>query len=286
MARPLRIEYPDALYHITSRGNAKDNIYVDRTDREKFLRILSSVIFRYHWLCHAYCLMDNHYHLIIETPDANLSLGMRQLNGSYTQFFNWYHKRPGHIFQGRFKAILVEKDRYLMELSRYVVLNPIRAKMVQKPEAWEWSSYEATVGLKAPPQFLTTDWILHFFNKKKGAAQKMYRQFVKDGMNETSPWTGLKGQVLLGSDPFVERFKDLLKDKSQIKEIPRAQRHFARPPLKDLLPFDRMLHKAVRSQKICEAHVQHGYTLKEMANHLGVHYTTISKLVKTAISKN
>jgi REP element-mobilizing transposase RayT len=111
MARPLRIEYPGAVYHVTARGNARRKIYMDDTDRQQFLAILGSTIGKYNWLCHAYCLMDNHYHLLIETPDPNLSLGMRQLNGVYTQFFNRQHKRPGHVFQGRFKAILVDKKR-------------------------------------------------------------------------------------------------------------------------------------------------------------------------------
>ena len=130
MARALRIEYPDAVYHITSRGNARNEIFADDQDRDNFLTVLGVVVKRYNWLCHAYCLMDNHYHLMIETPDANLSRGMRQLNGVYTQKYNWRHSKTGHIFQGRYKSILVEKENYLLELCRYVVLNPVRANMV------------------------------------------------------------------------------------------------------------------------------------------------------------
>jgi REP element-mobilizing transposase RayT len=119
MARPLRIEFPGAVYHITSRGNAKQTIFLENQDRHKFLEVLSTVIERCSWLCHAYCLMKNHYHLMIETPEANLSRGMRQLNGVYTQLFNQRHKRVGHLFQGRYKAILVEKDTHLLSLCRY-----------------------------------------------------------------------------------------------------------------------------------------------------------------------
>ena len=147
MTRPLRIEYPNAVYHVTSRGNARNKIFLGDQDRENFLAVLDAVVKRYNWLCHAYCLMDNHYHLMIETPDANLSRGMRQLNGVYTQKYNWWHSKTGHIFQGRYKAILVEKENYLLELCRYVVLNPVRANMVDKPEEWKWSSYGATAGL-------------------------------------------------------------------------------------------------------------------------------------------
>ena len=146
MARPLRIEYDGALYHITSRGNERKAIFRDDEDRIGFLEALQKVNERFNWICHAYCLMNNHYHLIVETPDGNLSKGMRQLNGVYTQYFNRKHHRVGHIFQGRYKSILMEKESYLLEVGRYVVLNPVRAKAVKKPEDWNWSSYRSTVG--------------------------------------------------------------------------------------------------------------------------------------------
>ena len=160
MARPLRVEYAGALYHVTSRGNARKPIFKDEEDRKIFLRLLDRVNQRFHWLCHAYCLMDNHYHLVIETPEGNLTKGMRQLNGVYTQAFNRQHHRVGHLFQGRYKSILVERESYLLEVCRYVVLNPVRAKAVEKPEAWRWSSYRGTGGLEKPQACLTTDWIL------------------------------------------------------------------------------------------------------------------------------
>jgi len=146
MARPLRIEFDGALYHITSRGNDRRAIFKDDGDRELFLRTLALVTERFHWICHAYCLLNNHYHLVIETPDGNLSKGMRQLNGVYTQAFNKRHRRVGHIFQGRFKGILVQKDSHFLEVCRYVVLNPVRAKTVGQPHQWKWSSYRATIG--------------------------------------------------------------------------------------------------------------------------------------------
>ena len=145
MARPLRIEFADAFYHITSRGDRREAIYEDDEDRKAFLNILAEVVARYNWICHAFCLMTNHYHLLIETVDGNLSQGMRQLNGVYTQASNRRHRRVGHLFQGRFKGILVDKEAYLLELSRYVVLNPVRAGMVESPEQWPWSSYRAMV---------------------------------------------------------------------------------------------------------------------------------------------
>ena len=131
MARPLRIEYDGAVYHVTTRGNARKPIFIDNKDREFFLGTLEQVNKRYHWICHAYCLMNNHYHLVIETPNGNLSKGMRQLNGVYTQAFNRRHNRVGHIFQGRYKAVLIRKESHLLEVGRYVVMNPVRAKAVE-----------------------------------------------------------------------------------------------------------------------------------------------------------
>lgn len=167
MARTLRLEFEGALYHITSRGNRRETIYETPDDRERFLEILGGVREKYNWLCHAYCLMGNHYHLLIETPEANLSKGMRQLNGVYTQCFNKAHARVGHVFQGRYKAILVEKETYLLELARYIVLNPVRAGMVSSPSEWPWSSYRATAGEIPPLDYLSTDWLLSVLTENR-----------------------------------------------------------------------------------------------------------------------
>jgi len=160
MARPLRIEFPGGLYHVTARGNGRLAIFADDTDRERFLLVLTSVVSRYHVLCHAYCLMDNHYHMLLETPEANLSRAMRQLNGVYSQAFNRRHQRPGHVLEGRFHARVVDKDAYLHAVCRYIVLNPVRAELVTHPGQWCWSSYRATAGEAPVPAFLTVDWVL------------------------------------------------------------------------------------------------------------------------------
>ena len=158
MARPLRIEFPGAVYHVTSRGNERKAVFRDDQDRKMFLDTLKGVTLRYNWLCHAYCLMENHYHLLIDTPDGNLSIGMRQLNGIYTQRFNKRHGRVGHLFQGRFKAVLVRKDSHLLEACRYVVLNPVRAGRVQRPEEWIWSWLQEICQGWNGPSF--TSWLL------------------------------------------------------------------------------------------------------------------------------
>jgi len=204
MARPLRIEFSGTLYHVTSRG---ESICEDDEDRLMFLQILAEVVQRFNWLCHGYCLMTNHYHLIVETPDANLSKGMRHLNGVFTQAPNRRHKRTGHLFQGRFKGILVDKDSYLLELSRYVVLNPARSGMVKQPMQWKWSSYGAMVGQVQAPSWLTVDTILAQFGNRRTAAQQRYKDFVKQGINNGSIWSELRQQIYLGDEKFVKQMQ-------------------------------------------------------------------------------
>ena len=211
-------------------------------------------------------------------PDGNLSVGMCQLNGVYTQKHNWLHQKSGHVFQGRFKAIVVEKESYLLELCRYVVLNPVRAGKTETPEQWRWSSYRFTAGMKTPPDYLTTDWILGLFHPKKREAQKLYRKFVRAGIGLQSPWEELRGQILLGEEGFVDAHKDLLYDKKTVKEVPRTQRYVNRPALSVLLT--KSATKSQRDQAIHRAYIQHGYTMKAIADHLGIHYTTVSKVIK------
>jgi REP element-mobilizing transposase RayT len=193
MARPLRIEYPGAVYHITSRGNERKEIFKSEGDRADFLNVLHSVNKRYNWLCHAYCLMDNHYHILIETPDGNLSRGMRQLNGVYTQIFNKQHGRVGHLFQGRYKAILVEKESHLLEVCRYVVLNPVRARIVESPDQWKWSSYMGTAGKGKPHPSLTSTWVLGQFSLRRNEAEASYREFVRNGIGVKNIWVDVRG---------------------------------------------------------------------------------------------
>jgi REP element-mobilizing transposase RayT len=277
MARPLRLEYPDAVYHLTARGNAREAIFLDEEDREAFLTVLGSVVARFRWLVHAYCLMTNHYHLLIETPEPNLSRGMRQLNGVYTQDFNRRHHRTGHILAGRFKAVLVERETHLLELARYVALNPVRAKAVAHARQWTWSSYRATAGETRAPAFLTTDWLLSQFASERGEAERLYRRFVAEGRG-VGVWQDLRGGVLLGSEGFAERLAPLLHGKLALKEIPRAERLTARPSLAQLFS-DRENDRVQRNQAIHEAVTFHGYGQSEVASHVGIHYSTVSRIV-------
>jgi len=276
MTRPLRIEFKGAVYHITSRGNAQQAIFLTEKDFTDFLRVLCSVVKRYHFILHAYCLMNNHYHLLIETPEGNLSRGMRQLNGLYTQRFNQRHKRVGHLLQGRYQAILVDKDNYLLELCRYVVLNPVRAKIVKDPKDWKWSTYRATTDYKGIP-CLTTDWLLSQFAKEQKAASGGYQAFVLSGIKAESPLKAIKGQLFLGQENFTDEIKQLIRGKKNLKEITRKQRYVTRLPLNEILKYK---DKKSKNQTMYEAHQQYGYTLKDIAEYIGVHYTTVSRVIK------
>ena len=276
MSRPVRIEFPSALYHVTARGDRRENIFDDDTDRQAFLRILAAVVEQFNWLCYAWCLMDNHYHLLIQTPDANLSKGMRQLNGVFTQTCNRRHNKVGHLFQGRFKAILVDSDSYLLELARYVVLNPVRAGVVRKPEKWTWSSYRASMGLVPAEPFLAVDGLLAPFSKRRSVAQARYARFVVEGIKAPSPWQSLKGQVFLGDEQFVERMQARL-DKGQRRDvqIPVAHR---RAPAPSLAQIEKQTPD--RNLAIINAHATGAYSYQQIAEHFGVHFTTVGRIVR------
>lgn len=274
MARPLRIEFSGALYHVTARGDRREPIYDDDEDRESFLHTLAEVVERFNWICHAYCLMTNHYHLVVETPDGNLSKGMRHLNGVFTQASNRRHRRSGHLFQGRFKAVLVDADAYLLELARYVVLNPVRAGMVSRPEAWVWSSYRAMVGEASPPSWLAVDGLLRLFGKRRGEARQRYRRFVADGVGKETIWGALRQQIYLGDEQFVQRMQRKMADPDEMT-IPRAQRRAPAPPLESIVAR----HES-RDAAIVAAYATGAYSYREIAEHFGVHLVTVGRIVR------
>jgi putative transposase len=209
MARPLRIEFPGALYHVTSRGNERKAIFRDDGDRTRFLERLAAVVARQRLRIHAYALMRNHYHLLVETPEGNLARALAQLNGTYTQEFNRRHHRSGHLLQGRYKAILVDKDAYLLELSRYIHLNPVRAGEVRTAWKYPWSSAAAYVGKVAAAACLTVEEVLGAFSPRPSVARQRYAAFLAEGVAQAvaSPWAAVEGQVLLGDEHWVEQMK-------------------------------------------------------------------------------
>ncbi len=340
MARPLRIEFANALYHVTSRGNGRQAIFLDDQDNRKFLELLSKTVERYRWICHAFCLMGNHYHLIIETPEANLSQGMHHLNMNYCQAHHKRYNTVGHLFQGRFKAIVVDRESYLLELARYVVLNPVRAGLVSHPEDWPWTSYRVTAGpptstqastptrmeacmsatvstpmqartwMPTPPQtqppgatqeqvpaatpaqtavptpeassFLSTAWLLAQFGPNETEARRRYRDFVAAGIGLDSPWPQLQSQLFLGKETFIDTLKEAIPQKTTVREIPKPQRYATRPPLTEI--FSTGNSKKKRDEAIVTGYLTYGYEQKEIADFLGLHYSTVSRVISSARS--
>ncbi|HQS58262.1 MAG: hypothetical protein B7Y56_04850 [Gallionellales bacterium 35-53-114] len=277
MARPIRLEFPDAIYHVTTRGNEGADIFVDDQDRQLFLTVLGEVVSRSGWIVHAYVLMNNHYHILLETPNSNLSRGMRQLNGVYTQRFNSLHGSTGRVFQGRFKAVLVERAHALLELCRYIVLNPLRSKAVKNISRYRWSSYRATAGEVQAPTWLSTGWILAHFGRSSNVAQRKYAEFVEAGIGLASPLSKVKSQILLGSAGFVKKMKQRLLGKADSR---RDKKRPGRPVLGTLFPLKVRNEKTQRNEAIRRAYQKFGYTMAEIADAAQVHFSTVSKVIK------
>jgi REP element-mobilizing transposase RayT len=282
MARPLRLQFPGGIYHVTARGNDRQAIFEDDADCSRFLIVLASVVARYHVRCHAYCLMGNHYHLLLETPDGNLSGAMRQLNGVYTQRFNRRHERCGHVLQGRFGAQLVDGHAYLHEVCRYIVLNPVRAGLVSHPRDWRWSSFRATAGEGPALGFLTVDWVRALCGSAQevGAAPE-YVRFVEAGVGlDRDALARFESKPAVGEGVFVRRLDEHGRAATQCTEFPRVQRFVARPELARL--FADATTRAERNARAVIAVRDHGYAMKEVADFIGRHYVTVSRALARA----
>jgi REP element-mobilizing transposase RayT len=237
MGRPLRIEYAGGLYHISSRGNERRKIFLDDGDRKKFLTILEDYHGRYGILIHSYVLMDNHYHLILETPKGKLLKVMHGLNGGYTGYFNRKYRRSGHLFQGRYKGIIIDKDSYLIPLSRYVHLNPVRAEVVERPEQYRWSSYSGYIGRGKEFEWVEYSWILSQFGRGRRGARRKYREYTEEGLRKgvESPLKSLCSQVILGGEEFIKRIRGMLTGKALSHEIVERKRLIEYPLLDEVI---------------------------------------------------
>ena len=238
MARQLRIEYPDAYYHVTARGNERKGIFKSDKDRGKFLSYLESAVKRYDAVIHAWCLMSNHYHLLVETPSGNLSQIMQHINGAYTNYFNTKRKRSGHLFQGRYKGILVEADEYALELSRYIHLNPVRIGIVNEPGDYKWSSFQEYAGKRKAPDWLSTEFILGYFDKSEQAAQKQYNEFVEEvlGKEHESPLLQMVASTILGTPEFVAAIQEQhLDGKSPHRNLPALKQLKGKPTIDQIV---------------------------------------------------
>ncbi len=285
MTRPLRIQYPGAFYHITARGNEKGRIFETKGDRERFLSYLESAHERYDAIIHAYCLMNNHYHLLIETPKANLSRICHLINGSYTTYFNLRKERAGHLFQGRYKAILVEKDAYSQELSRYIHLNPLREGLVRNPSEYAWSSYACYIGMVKKPDWLATDFILAFFTEGKGSCQENYQSFVlsQDDVHDRRPVEQVVGSTFLGSPQFIDKIKEKWIDEknADIRNIPalkEIEKRMTLEGIKNTIKYTAGI-KSPYYKGLClyMSQQQGGFSLKEIGDYYGMKAPAVSQ---------
>jgi len=282
MARPLRIEYPGAHYHVTSRGNERKDVFKSQKDREQFLSYLESAVSRYDAVIHAYCLMTNHYHLLLETPSGNLSKIMQHINGAYTSYFNVKRNRSGHLFQGRYKAIIIEADEYARELSRYIHLNPVRANIVAKPEEYQWSSYLDYIGSRKCPVWLQTSFILDCFCKGEERFEK-YRGFVEGllGSKYESPFCGVVASTILGSESFVcDLSEKHIDGKQGDRELPAIRTLASKPSLQAILEVVNAIFEDGRGAKNATIYICHKYSgagLKEIGEMFGTKESAVSQ---------
>jgi putative transposase len=217
---------------------------------------------------------------MIETLEGNLTKGMRQLNGVFTQWSNRRYQRSGHLFQGRYKAVLVDRGSYFLELARYIVLNPVRAAMVKQPQQWAWSSYGAMIGKSTAPTWLTTEVLLRQFGKRRIRARRKYQQFVEEGMGGESIWKDLKGQIYLGDDDFVEQMRGKLGERDEDANIPLVQQRVPAPMLSAI----RRRHSN-RDEGIRAAYETGAYSYQEIARHFKVHFTTVGRIVRSSAQR-
>ena len=264
-----------------ARGNARLPIFEDDNDRKRFLSLLEAASKRFNLAIHAYCLMDNHYHLVVETPDANLSAAMRHINGVYTQSFNRRHGRSGHVFQGRYKALVVEAEAYLAELSRYVVLNPVRAGIAETAEQYPWSSFRQTAGQSTAHQWLSTSALLSRFGVTRQEALAEYRRFVNEADCEDVS-DKISGGLLLGSESFKDLISGRLLASQSITEIPKSARFANRPPLEELVPKGGFSNKQERDKAILVASQEYGYSYTSIGEAFSLHYSSVSVIIKKA----
>ena len=274
MTRPLRLEFAGALYHVTSRGDRQEDIFCADSDRLMWLDILGQVCARFNFVVHGYCQMGNHYHLVLETVEANLSQGMRHLNGVYSQYFNRRYGLTGHIFQGRYHALLVQKESYLLELTRYVVLNPVRAGLVSLPEHWRWSSHQFAIGLRSAPEWLDTDGLLGHFSAHRDTALDKYRQFVVAGIGGKNPLKHASHQTILGDKQFIERFQRT-QVADELQGISRAQRRAL------VLPLDSyQANYSDRNEAMARAYFSTAYSMSQISRHFGVSQATVRRAIR------
>ena len=265
MARPLRIEFPGAVYFITSIGNQNQNVFLDSEDAKSWIDVFERVCDRFGWKCYAFCLMGNRYMIVVETPEANLSKGMRQLNGIYTQSFNRRHESGGHLFQGRYKSVLVQKEKYLAGLVRYILFLPVLSGFAKHPQQFKWSSCKFLFGREECPGWLDNNFL-------KGLYSDLEKDFSEHSPPGEDILKNIKKQIYLGDEEFIAEIQKHINKDMDLREIPRAQR------AKPISEYEKA--SGTKEQAIASSYLSGDYTLQQIADYFSLHYSTISRIVK------
>lgn len=274
MSRPLRIEFDGACYHVTARGDRRSTIFRIDSDRLTWLALLAETCERFDFSVLAYCQMGNHYHLLIQTRHGQLARGMRYLNSNYSQYFNRQHGLVGHVFQGRYHAVLCQEDSYMRELARYTVLNPVRAGLVTHPGHWLWSSYQVMTGAVDSPAWLERDKVLAQFGNHRDTAIRGFEDFVLAGIGLESPFKAVRNQLFLGDEEFCLQAAQA-ETHNNLLEIKRIQRRVKVRPLPEYFSLYEDKHEAM-----ARAYLSHAYTLQEIADFRQISIRTVSRAVK------
>jgi REP element-mobilizing transposase RayT len=275
MSRLPRLQFAGAVYHVMARGNRKSTIFQDDEDRRQFLQIVGAAAASYDLLFRAFCLMGNHYHLVLETPEPNLSDAMQYINGVFAQQSNRRHGQTGHVFEGRFRSLVIQRDSYLMRAARYVVRNPVRAGLVAHAGTWPWSSYRATAGLEPVPRWLHVDWIHEAFHARSlREARQRYVEYVNAPAASVRPIA--LNAVALGTREFSRGLLEVLRAGQPDRPVPRIVRTLSRPTLSELFDGGRA-SRVSRDRVIYRARTEHGYRFADIARYLGIDRSTASK---------
>ena len=277
MPRPPRLTYPGAIHHVMTRGNRKGKNFFDDDDRLKFLELLAAVKERFRVVWRSYVLMKTHYHLKVETPEGNISAAMQHLNSRFAEWSNYRRRTTGHVFEGRFKAPLVEDGRYGLTVLSYIAVNPVKAAYVKHAREWPWSSHRALAGLEPGPDFLSVDWLRTYFDGPTlRDCQRQYQLFVDA---EELQMSYAPDQIVVGGDEFRSNVRELIGESMSLRDVPRSFKALARPPLRSLFQgLSRDLE--LRNRQMLRAQVVYGYTQSEIGRALGLHPNTVSKITR------
>jgi len=265
MARPLRIEFPGAVYFITSVGNQNQNVFLDSEDGKSWIEVFERVCDRFGWICYAFCLMGSRYMIVVETPEPNLSKGMRQLNGIYTQSFNRRHSSGGHLFQGRFKSVLVQKEKYLAELVRYILYLPVKSGFAKYPQQFKWSSCKFLFDREECPAWINDKYLKSLYNDLENS-------FSDGNPPDEAILKNIKKQIFLGDEDYISKLQKYVSKDKDLREIPRIQRA---KPLNEFVKSS-----GSKENAIAKAYLSGDYTLQQLADYFSLHYSTISRIVK------